>query len=401
MDFALTPDQEELRTRAAAFVDEDLIPLELEAERNHGRLAPEVYAHVKRRARELRLNGGNHSVEHGGQGWSAVEQVIVQEELGRNTNAIWWAMESGYNVLSLGTPEQVERYLLPVMRGEKGDAYAVTEAGAGSDPSAIEGTAVREGDGWRLRAEKWFVTSGDVADFLVVMVNVLDGERRLPTLFFVERGLPGIEIVEDPPFTHSYPHGHPTMRFDVLLPVDAVVGGPDAIGRGAEQQNAWFVEERIHIAARCVGAMRRLLAEATAWALQRRQFGERIFDHQGVSFPLADSAADCVAARLMTYNVAQMVEDGVDGKLVHARASMAKLFASEAAYRCADRCVQVFGGRGYMRTNTAERFLRELRVDRIWEGTSEIQRLIVARGLERRGVERMLAVDPAGDRVAV
>jgi alkylation response protein AidB-like acyl-CoA dehydrogenase len=298
-------------------------------------------------------------------------------------------------VLSLGTPAQIERYLLPTMRGERSDAYAVTEADAGSDAGAIAGTAVREGDGWRLRAEKWFVTSGDVCDFYIVVVNVVDGDRLLPTIFLVDRDVPGIEVLEDPPFTHSYPHGHPTLRFDVRLSADAVLGGDASIGRATEQQNAWFVEERIHIAARCVGAMRRLLTEATAWALEREQFGQRIFDHQGVSFPLADSAADCLAARLMTYNVAQLAEDGADRKLVHARASAAKLFASEAAYRCADRSVQVFGGRGYMRTNTAERFLRELRVDRIWEGTSEIQRLIVARGLEKRGVETLLAVSPA------
>ncbi len=197
--------------------------------------------------------------------------------------------------------------------------------------------------------------------------------------------------MDDPPFTHNYPHGHPTVRYDVEVSEDAVLGGPDAIGRGDELQNEWFVEERIHIAARCVGAMRRLLAESVDWAIEREQFGQRIYDFQGVSFPLADSAADCAAARLLTYQVAQMVDDGADPKLIHGRAAMAKLFASEAAYRCADRCVQTFGGRGYMRTTTAERFLRELRVDRIWEGTSEIQRLIVARGLEKRGVERMLS----------
>jgi alkylation response protein AidB-like acyl-CoA dehydrogenase len=139
--------------------------------------------------------------------------------------------------------------------------------------------------------------------------------------------------------------------------------------------------------------MERLLTLALEWATERIQFGERIYDFQGVSFPLADSASDCLAARLLVYHVACMADaPGADRKLVHHRASAAKLFASEAAYRCADRAVQAFGGRGYMRTNTAERFLRELRVDRIWEGTSEIQRLIVARGLERRGVETLLDV---------
>jgi alkylation response protein AidB-like acyl-CoA dehydrogenase len=393
MDLALTDAQRELRERAARYVDTVLIPLEERAERGGGRLPADDVARVKEGARAARLTGGNHAREHGGQGWSAFDQVLVQEELGRNTNGIWWHMGGGYNVLSRGTPEQIERYLLPTLAGERADAYAVTEGGAGSDPGGIAATAERTPNGWRIRAEKWFVTSGDVADYDIVMVNVVDGERRLPTLFLVDRDRPGIEVVDDPPFTHNYPHGHPTVRYDCEVAADAVLGGEGMIGRGGELQNEWFVEERIHIAARCVGAMRRLLDEAVAWATEREQFGARIYDYQGISFPLADSAADCAAARLLTYQVAQLVDDGADPKLVHGRAAMAKLFASEAAWRCADRCVQVLGGRGYMRTFAAERFLRELRVDRIWEGTSEIQRLIVARGLEKRGVERMLGIE--------
>ena len=390
MDFELTDAQRELRGRAASFVDEVLIPLEVDAELAGGRIEAAVVQRVRARASELRLDAGNHATEHGGQGWSALEQVLVHEELGRNTNGIWWVIGGGYNVLSRGTPEQIERYLLPTLRGERADSYAVTEAGAGSDPSGIATTAERVDGGWRIRGEKWFVTSGDVCDYDILMVNVVDGEQRLPTLFLVDRDRPGIEIADDPPFTHTFPHGHPIVRYDCVVDEDAVLGGPEMIGRGNELQNEWFVEERMHIAARCVGAMRRLLAESVAWAIEREQFGSRIYDHQGVSFPLADSAADCAAARLLTYQVAQMVDDGADTKLVHGRAAMAKLFASEVAYRCADRAVQVFGGRGYMRTTAAERFLRELRVDRIWEGTSEVQRLIVARGLEKRGVERML-----------
>ena len=224
------------------------------------------------------------------------------------------------------------------------------------------------------------------------MVNVIEGDQRLPTLFLIDRDVPGITFLDDPPFTHNYPHGHPTMAFDCELPASAVLGGEEMIGRGDELQNMWFVEERIHIAARCIGAMRRLLDETVRWAIAREQGGQRIIDHQGVSFPLADSAADCAAGRLLVYHLAQLVDDGGDPKLVHGKAAMAKLFTSEAANRLADRCVQAFGGRGYMRTCVAERFWRELRVDRIWEGTSEIQRLIVARGLEKRGVERMLGV---------
>jgi acyl-CoA dehydrogenase len=292
---------------------------------------------------------------------------------------------SAYNVLLQGSPDQVERYLLPALRGEGGDAYAVTEAEAGSDPNGIATTAVRSDGGWRINGEKWFVTSGDVARVLIVMANALDGSERLPTLFLIEPDAPGVEFVDDPKFTHNYPHGHPTIRFtDVEVDEDAVIGG---LGNGDALQRAWFTEERLGIATHGLGAMWRLLEETTEWALNRVQGGQRIMDYQGVSFPLADSATDAALGRLLALQVAGMVDAGADVKLIHAKASMAKLFVSEAAGRCADRAVQIFGGRGYLRSNVAERFLRELRVDRIWEGTSEVQRLIIARALERRGVE--------------
>jgi acyl-CoA dehydrogenase len=288
-------------------------------------------------------------------------------------------------VLMQGSPEQIERYLLPALRGEGGDAYAVTEADAGSDPSGISTTAVASNGSWRINGEKWFVTSGDVARVLIVMALVLDGSDRLPTLFLVEPDAPGVEFVDDPKFTHNYPHGHPTIRFtDVEVGPDAVIGG---IGNGDELQRAWFTEERLGIATHGLGAMWRLLEETTDWALHRVQGGQRIMDYQGVSFPLADSATDAALGRLLVLQVAGMIDAGADLKLIHAKASMAKLFVSEAAGRCADRAVQIFGGRGYLRSNVAERFNRELRVDRIWEGTSEVQRLIIARALERRGVE--------------
>jgi alkylation response protein AidB-like acyl-CoA dehydrogenase len=239
-----------------------------------------------------------------------------------------------------------------------------------------------------LNGEKWFVTTGDVAAVLVVMANLIEGERRLPTLFIVDADAEGVEIVDNPRFTHSYPDGHPTIRLDsVKVPPDAVIGG---VGNGEAVQRSWFTQERLGIAAHGVGAMSRLLEETVDWALEREQGGSRIYDYQGVSFPLADSAVEAAAGRLLTMEVARLSDEGADPKIVHAKASMAKLFVSEAAWRCADRCVQVFGGRGYLRSNVAERFLRELRVDRIWEGTSEIQRLIVARSLERRGVAPIL-----------
>jgi acyl-CoA dehydrogenase len=371
--------------RARAFVETVLMPLEEKAERAGGRLPPEDVERIRTEAIAAGLAGGLHAREHGGQGWTKLEWVLVEEQFGRSTNALSWHVPSAYNVLAAGSPEQIDRYLRPALRGELQDAYAVTEEHAGSDPSRLSSAATRSDGGWVISGEKWFVTYGDVAAVYIVMADVAGAG---PTLFLVDRATPGVAVVDDPPFTHSYPHGHPTIRFDrVEVPADAVIGG---VGEGDALQRAWFTEERIGIAARGCGAMWRLLEEATAWALAREQGGSRIMEYQGVSFPLADSAADAAAGRALMLDVARLADDGADPKLVHAKASLAKLFVSEAAWRCADRAVQVFGGRGYLRTNVAERFLRELRVDRIWEGTSEIQRLIVARALERRGVERTI-----------
>lgn len=379
---------EELRARTRAFAEEWLIPYEELAEANHGKVPDEVRDGIIAGALKAGLAGGRHKREHGGQGWSTVEWLVVEEELGRTTNGLWWWIPDAYNVLGAGTPEQIERYLAPCLRGEMIVSYAVTEELAGSDPSEIRARASRTDGGWLVSGEKWFVTSGDVAGAHVVVANAIDGDRRLPTLFIVDADSPGIEVIDEPAFTHNYPHGHPTFRFtDVHVPDDHVLG---EVGAAEELQRAWFVEERLAIAARCVGAMWRLLDESTEWALNRVQGGRRIFDYQGVSFPLADSAADAAAGRLLSLEVARLADAGADPKLIHAKASMAKLFASEAAWRCADRAVQVFGGRGFRRSNVAERLLRELRVDRIWEGTSEIQRIIIAGQLAKRGVGRLI-----------
>lgn len=385
-----TARERELVERTAAFVDEVLVPLEVQAELAGGPLPTADVERIRSAALAARVHGGRHSVAHGANGWSAREWFLVEEQLGRSTNGVSWYVPNAYNVWKAASPALVERWLLPALRGDLHDAYAVTEAEAGSDPSGIATTARRAGPGrWRIDGEKWFVTFGSVAAVIVVMALADDGVRAgLPTLFAVPADTPGVEVVDDPPFTHSYPHGHPTMRFTAVeVGDDDVIG---EVGGGEDLQRRWFTEERIAIAARCCGAMQRLLGEAVDWAASRHQGGSRLLDHQGVSFPLADSAADAAAGRLLALDVADRVDAGADDKLVHGRASMAKLFCSEAANRCADRVLQVFGGRGYLRTNAAERLWRELRVDRIWEGTSEVQRIVVARSLERRGVPAML-----------
>ncbi len=382
---------EQLAADARSFVDEHCLPHEVTAELNGGKLPTETAAAIAAAAREAGLVGLDHRPEHGGQGMNLLEQVVVHEAFGRNTNGVWWHIPSVANVLAHGTDDQIDRYLRAALRGERWECYAITEADAGSDPGGVTGTARRHGDRWVMDCEKWFSTGGDVADFFIVHVLAIDedGTNLGPTLFLVDTG-PGVEIIDDPPFTHTFPVTHPTVRFAGVELADTQRLGP--IGAGDALTNEWFIEERVHIAARCVGAMERLLEIGTAWALEREQFGQRIMDFQGVSFPLADSACSALSMKLLTRHVAALADAGADPKLVHGKASMAKLAASEAAGRVADAVVQVLGGRGYMRTNAAERLWRELRVDRIWEGTSEIQRLVVARGLEKRGVDAMLSL---------
>ena len=207
-----------------------------------------------------------------------------------------------------------------------------------------------------IDGEKWFVTYGDVAAVYIVMANALvDGERAADAVPRRRaRRAASRSSTTRPSPTPTRTATRPIRFTGVEVGEDAVIGG---LGGGDDLQRAWFTEERLGIAARGVGSMWRLIEETTAWALEREQGGNRIMDYQGVSFPLADSAADAAAGRLLTLEVARLADAGADPKVVHAKASMAKLFVSEAACRCADRCVQIFGGRGYMRTNVAERFL--------------------------------------------
>jgi len=390
MDFSLTSAQLELQERARAFVIEVLQPLEVPFERAGGRLADAAARDIKRRAIEANLHGGSFPRHLGGQGWTTLEQVIVHEQLGQVTGGLWSFIPGGYKALVHCTTEQRARYLDPSLRGERNGSYAITEPGAGSDVRTLHSTAVRDpatGE-YVLNGEKWFVTGPLDTDFMLFHCDLVEGEERLPTIFLVDYDQLGVEVSHDPQYMHTFADRHPQFRLtDVRVPASAILGG---VGRANEVTNEWFVEERLHIGARCTGAMERLLRESVAYATERVQFGQRIYDFQGVSFPLADSAADAAAARLLTREAAWLAGTAADPKLVHAKAAIAKLFASEAAFRCADRAVQVFGGRGYMRDFAAERFFRELRVDRIWEGTSEIQRLIVARALEKRGVDRVV-----------
>lgn len=340
----------------------------------------DAYRAAKAKAREQGFAGRNVPREHGGPGWSMLAMVALEEEAGKATNGLGFivAERAPIELLEMAGPEQIERYVLPVFRHERMEAWAITEPDAGSDVSGIRATATRDGEDWILNGEKWFVTGGEKADFFLVLANGPDGQE----LFFVDKGTPGCEEIRTPRFMHDpYLYHHPELRFtDCRVP--EANRAPSSGNEGAKR---WFVIERLMIAARCCGASQRLVDEATAWSKEREAFGQPIADFQAVQFMLADSLTELLAARLLTYHAAQAFDEEPDEKVVHGKVAMAKLYASEMAGRVADRAVQLFGGRGYMAENVAERHFRELRVDRIWEGTSEIQRVIVARGLLKRG----------------
>jgi acyl-CoA dehydrogenase len=384
VEFRYTDEQLELRDRAAGLT-RDIMVYEDECEANRG-LSAQSLAEIRELTLKAGLNAINMPTEWGGQGLSILDQVVVQERLGQLTGALWDAVWRPANALRHCTAEQRERYLLPAIAGDRRDCFAVTEEKAGSDPSLIETVADRDGAGFRLSGEKWFVTVGDVADFLIVQALV--GAERAPTLFLVDKDLPGVSIKRTPAYMHTFVFEHPEFLFDdVALGPEQVLG---EIGGGYELTRDWFVEERLMIAARATGAAERALRLANTWANERVQSGAVIASHQLIGAMIADSVCEIGLCRTLTHQVAWEADNGMARKLVHAKAAMVKLTASEAAGRVIDRCVQIFGGRGYMRENPVERLYRDIRVDRIWEGTSEIQRMIIAREAGKRGLDGLL-----------
>jgi acyl-CoA dehydrogenase len=387
--YPMSDDDLEIRDRARRFVDDELIPYEVEAEMNRGRLSEDVREKHHRLAVELGLYAMNMPKELGGGGMTTFQQVLVSEQLGRVTNALGWCVHTPASwAPEVVTGEQLSRWIVPTIRGERHECYAITEEAAGSDVDAIEATARREGEEYVLNGTKWHVTSFNTADYVFFQAKIAGGPNAgAHAMFFVDKDTPGVRLVREPAYSHTYADTHAIVAFvDVRVPASNRIGEE---GDGLDFTYEWFRYERLMIAARCCGAAERLIEEATAFAKERVQFGEPIIAFQAIQHMLADSVTELWAARLMTYELAKNVDRGTDVKVQHAQCSMAKLYASEMANRVADRAVQIFGGRGYMRENVAERFYRELRVDRIWEGTSEIQRNIVADQLAKRGVRTL------------
>ncbi len=390
MAYPLSASTLEWQRKSREYTDVELIPWEETAEMNEGKLPPEVFARHKKIALELGFSKMDAPINQGGLALPMLDQVVVWEQMGRVTNALCWSMSEAHSwMFEACTQEQINQYIKPLMDGTRTECYAITEAEAGSDPSEIKTTARRDGDSYIINGEKWFVTSANKADFIFLQAVVDDGSgSRHHALFFIDINTPGIEMTDNPLFGHTFASHHPTYRFNnVRIPAANRIGSE---GDGMSYTKSWFRRERLMIAARCCGAAARLTEIASEFAQKRIVSGQPISEYQMIQAMLADSMTELWAARLMTYEAAALQDRGADLAVAHAHCSMAKLYASEMANRVADRAVQIFGGRGYMRSHPAERFFRELRVDRIWEGTSEIQRLIIARSLFKRGLDGII-----------
>jgi acyl-CoA dehydrogenase len=374
MDFALTHEQQMVVDTVRTFVETELLPLEAEVERT-GIVPRALGEEIRRKVLDIGFYAPNIPAEYGGGGLDHVTFTLLERELGRASMAlgVWWGRPS--NILCAANEDQKERYLLPAVRGEKMDALAMTEPDAGSDVRGMKCTARRVGGDWVLNGTKHFISHADIADFLIVFVST--GENRI-TAFLVDRGTPGFEI--RPGYRSVSHRGYQNciLAFeDCRLPDTQILGEE---GQGFAVANTWLHATRLSVAALCIGRARRAFTHALEYASQRKQFGQVIGKFQGVSFQLADMITDIDAAEFLTLAAAWKLDQGGNA---NREISQAKLFASEMLSRVADQALQIHGGMGLMEDLPLERIWRDARVERIWDGTSEIQRHIISRELLR------------------
>jgi acyl-CoA dehydrogenase len=382
MDFELNDEQRAIVETVVRFVRNELYPHEDEVERL-GDVPPGLVGAIRAKALESGLYAANLPAELGGGGLDAVAMTLVERELGKASYALQWLVARPSNILLACAGDQRERYLLPAIRGERIDCLAMTEPAAGSDVRAMTTRAVRDGDDYVIAGSKHFISNADRADFVILFaVTGVDetarGKRNVITGFLVDRGAPGLTVTRGSASVSHRGFHHCELSFeDVRVPVGQRLGEE---GRGFELMAEWLGASRLTVAASSVGRARRVLEMATAWAAERVQFGQPIGRFQGVGFQLADMATELEAAELLTLRAAWKLDRG---DMSDQDAAMAKVFATEALGRITDRAVQIFGGMGLMSDFPIERFWRDARVERIWDGTSEIQRHIIARSMLR------------------
>ena len=382
MDFGLTDEQELIVRTVRNFVERELYPLEDEVERT-GQVPPEVGQDIQRKVKALGFYAPNMPAELGGGGLDRVTLTLLERELGRASMAlsVYWGRPS--EILGACIGEQKERYLIPSIKGEKIDALAMSEPGAGSDVRGMSCTARREADDWVINGTKHFISHADVADFIIVFVasgedTTTKGNKKRITCFLIDRGTPGMEIRHGySSVSHRGYHNCSLFFENCRVPSSQILG---LEGTGFDVANTWLRGTRLTVAATCVGRARRAFDLALAYAAERRQFGKQIGKFQGVSFQLADMVTEIDAADYLTLAAAWRLDQNLDA---NREISQAKLFASEMLARVTDKAIQIFGGMGLMNELPLERLWRDARVERIWDGTSEIQRHIISRELLR------------------
>ena len=383
MDFNLTEEQRMIVDTTRAFVVNELYPHEAEVERT-GELRRELYEELKAKAIEAGLYAANMPEEVGGAGLDTQSWVLYEKELGRASYALHWnCVARPSNILMACNEEQRERYTLPCVRGEKIDCMAMTEPGAGSDLRGMKATAVRDGDDWIINGTKHFISHADVADFVIVYAasgeeDTPRGKKKLITSFIVDMGTTGFTVRDGYRNVSHRGYTNSILEFDNCRVPDAQRLGD--IHKGFDVANDWLGATRLQVAATCLGRAERAFEHALQWSVDRQQFGQQISKFQGVSFKLADMALDLKAANLLTMEAAWKYDQGT---VTDADMAMAKLKASEMLAFVADEAIQIHGGMGVMDELPLERIWRDARIERIWEGTSEIQRHIISRELLR------------------
>ena len=382
MDFALSHEQQMVVDTVRGFVERELYPLESGLEES-GTLPREVSKEIQRKIIELGFYAPNIPEEFGGGGLDHLTFTLLERELGRTSMglSVWWGRPS--NILCACNDEQRERYLAPCVKGEKIDALAMSEPDAGSDVRGMKTVARRDGDDFIVNGTKHFISHADIADFVIVFVATGEestprGPKKRLTCLLVDRGIPGFEIREGyRSVSHRGYHNSILSFDDCRLPASQVLGEVDG---GFEVMNQWLYATRLSVAANCVGRARRVFDLALRWAAERKQFGQPIGKFQGVSFKLADMITEIDAADWLTLFGAWRLDAGLEA---NRQIAQAKLYASEMLARVTDEAIQVHGGMGLMADLPLERFWRDARVERIWDGTSEIQRHIISRDLLR------------------
>ena len=383
MHFGLTDEQRMIVDTTRAFVEAELYPHEAAVERS-GHLPMEVIREVQAKAIAAGLYAANMPEEVGGAGLDTLSWLLYERELGRANYALHWTcVARPSNILLAGSPEQREKYLFPCIRGEKWDCLAMTEPGAGSDLRGMKASARQDGGDWVLNGTKHFISHADIADFSIVFMasgeeDTAKGKKKRITAFFVDKGTPGFTVRDGYRNVSHRGYTNAVLEFDnCRLPQSQVLGD---VHKGLELANTWLGATRLQVAATCLGRADRALGHAISYAAERQQFGQQIGKFQGVSFKLADMAMELKAAELLTWEAAWRFDEG---SVTEADMSMAKLKASEVLAMVADEAIQIHGGMGLMDDLPLERIWRDARVERIWEGTSEIQRHIISRQLLR------------------